>query len=177
MHNRSVSGHQLNGEKVVAGEPVLADQVADTAAKSEAADTGAGDQPTGCRQPVLLGGRVEVFQVVPPPANARRDSTSTCTSFSCPRSMTIPSSQVEKPATLCAPPRTAIGCPSLRAKPTVRATSSVEAARTIRAGLFVDRVIPYPTGRLVVRVPGADDRTGQADFQFAYRRLAEYAVS
>ena len=40
---------------------------------------------------------------------------------------------------------------------------------------FVDRVIPYLAGRLVVRLAWADDRTGQGDFQFAYRRLAEYA--
>ena len=46
----------------------------------------------------------------------------------------MPSSQVENPATLCAPPRTAIGRPSLAAKRTVRTTSSVPAARTIIAG-------------------------------------------
>src|SRR5215203_138048 len=40
------------------------------------------------------------FHLVPPPANARRNFTSTSTSFSCERSRTTPSSQVEKPATL-----------------------------------------------------------------------------
>jgi hypothetical protein len=33
--------------------------MAEATAQSEAADAGAGNQPTGGRQPVLLGGRVE----------------------------------------------------------------------------------------------------------------------
>ena len=61
LHDRSVSGYQFNGDQVVAGEPVFADQVSDAAAQGEAADTGAGNQPSGCRQPVLLGGGVEGF--------------------------------------------------------------------------------------------------------------------
>ena len=59
MHDLSVSGDKLNGEQVVAGKPILADQMADAAAQCKAADTGAGNQPTGGRQPVLLAGRVE----------------------------------------------------------------------------------------------------------------------
>ena len=43
-------------------------------------------------------------------------------------------SQVENPATLCPPPRTAIGSPSLTAKRTVRTTSSVLFGTTISAG-------------------------------------------
>jgi hypothetical protein len=40
-------------------------------------------------------------------------------------SMTTPPSQVEKPAMVCAPPRTATGSPSLRANSTARITSAV----------------------------------------------------
>src|SRR4051812_5669834 len=74
------------------------------------------------------------FHSVPPPATARRPATSTCTELISARSTTIPSSQVENPATLCEPPRTAIGSPSLRANRTVRTTSSVDLGRTTSAG-------------------------------------------
>ena len=48
--------------------------------------------------------------------------------------MTMPSSQVENPATLCPPPRTAIVRSLLRAKPTAAITSAAPAQRTISAG-------------------------------------------
>src|SRR6266536_1077725 len=74
------------------------------------------------------------FHLVPPPATARSASTSTWTEFMSARSITMPSSHVENPAMLCAPPRTAIGSPSLRAKRTVRTTSCVFFGRTTSAG-------------------------------------------
>ena len=46
----------------------------------------------------------------------------------------MPSSHVEKPATLWPPPRTAIGRSLLRAKPTAAITSAAPAQRTISAG-------------------------------------------
>jgi hypothetical protein len=49
-------------------------------------------------------------------------------------SMTTPPSEVENPATLWAPPRTATGSPSLRANCTARMTSAVPAQRMISAG-------------------------------------------
>ena len=48
--------------------------------------------------------------------------------------MTIPSSQVEKPATLWPPPRTAMVRSLLRAKPTAAITSAAPVQRTISAG-------------------------------------------
>jgi len=49
-------------------------------------------------------------------------------------SMTTPPSQVENPATLCPPPRTATLSPSLRANSTARTTSAVPAQRMTSAG-------------------------------------------
>jgi hypothetical protein len=49
-------------------------------------------------------------------------------------SMTTPPSQVENPAMLWAPPRTATRRPSLRANSTARITSAVPAQRMISAG-------------------------------------------
>ena len=51
---RSVSGHQLRREQVVAREPVLAREPADPAAEREAADAGRRDQPAGRAQAVGL---------------------------------------------------------------------------------------------------------------------------
>jgi hypothetical protein len=50
------------------------------------------------------------------------------------RSMTMPSSQVEKPGMLWLPPRTATSSPSLRAKPIAWRTSDESAQRAITAG-------------------------------------------
>ena len=49
-------------------------------------------------------------------------------------SMTTPPSEVENPAMLCAPPRTATCSPSLRANSTARTTSDTPAQRMISAG-------------------------------------------
>jgi hypothetical protein len=78
--------------------------------------------------------RSSCFQVVPPCALARPARASTCTARIWDRSMTRPSSQVENPARLWAPPRTAIGSPSLLAKRTATTTSAVPVHRTIIAG-------------------------------------------
>jgi hypothetical protein len=75
-------------------------------------------------------------QTAPPPTVARRIWGSTRTPFIGERSITIPPSQVEKPAMLWLPPRTAIVRLLLRAKPTAAITSVVPAQGTTTAGLW-----------------------------------------
>ena len=73
-------------------------------------------------------------QVSPGWATARRPAGSTRMPFIGEVSMTTPPSQVENPAMLWAPPRTATWSPSLRANSTARITSAVPAQRMISAG-------------------------------------------
>ena len=73
-------------------------------------------------------------QVSPACATARRAIGSTRMPFIGEMSMTTPPSQVENPAMLCAPLRTASWSPSLRANCTARMTSAVPAQRMISAG-------------------------------------------
>ena len=72
--------------------------------------------PTGYREAVLPAPpRSTSPSRAPPPARARRASGSTVTAFSRLRSIIRPSSTVDLPETLCAPPRTAISRPLLAA--------------------------------------------------------------
>ena len=72
--------------------------------------------------------------VVPPPADAVRAASSTCTDCMPERSATIAPSAVPKPGTLCPPPRTARSILFSAAVRTTAATSSSVAQRTIAAG-------------------------------------------
>ena len=73
-------------------------------------------------------------QVAPPCASARRLRGSTRTAAIAERSSTTPPSQVENPATLCAPPRIATGSPSLQANWTPLMTSATPEQRRTSAG-------------------------------------------
>ena len=61
--------------------------------------------------------------------------------------MTTPPSTVALPATLCAPPRIAMGHPSRRAKASAARASEALAQRATRAGLR--SIIPFQTRRAV----------------------------
>jgi hypothetical protein len=73
-------------------------------------------------------------QVTPGWATARRPAGSTRIPFIGEVSMTTPPSQVENPAMLWAPPRTASWSPWLRANSTARTTSAEPVQRMISAG-------------------------------------------
>ena len=85
------------------------------------------------------------FQSRPGCTTARRAAGSTRTPRMPDRSMTIPPSTVEKPGIECAPERTAISSPSLRAVVTARATSAAPAHLTITAGRVVSNM-PFQIG-------------------------------
>jgi len=70
----------------------------------------------------------------PPPTFTRRADGSTCTLFIRRRSITSPSSTVERPAKLWPPPRTAISSPASRANVMAAATSASDSQQTITAG-------------------------------------------
>ena len=97
-------------------------------------------------------------QTAPGPTYARCAFGSTRTERIAERSMTIPSSQLEKPAMLCPPPRTAIARSLLRAKPTAAITSAAPLQPTITAGRrVVERAVPDPARLGVAVVVGAQD--------------------
>ncbi len=78
------------------------------------------------------------------------------------RSITSPSSTTAVPATLCPPPRTAIGSPCLRGEAQGgRDVVGVGAARD-RGRALVDHAVPHAAGGLVVGVTGRDDLAGEA---------------
>ena len=155
-YDRSVGGYQFNREEVVAGEPTFADQMADAAAQGQAADTGARNLPARCREPVLLGGRVKCPPSGPPACQRSARLNINLDVIQLGKSMTMPSSQVEKPATT-------VGAPAYRDRPSFTSGKS-DGSNHILGGRNaydqcrtpVDRVIPDATGRLIVRVPGPD---------------------
>jgi hypothetical protein len=59
-HQLSVGGHELGGEQVVAGEPVLALEPARAAAQREPGHAGRGDAASGGGELVGLAGAVDV---------------------------------------------------------------------------------------------------------------------
>jgi hypothetical protein len=73
-------------------------------------------------------------QVAPPSARTVRRTGSTCTLLMVARSTTRPPSHIEKPGTLCPPPRTATSRSWARAKLTAAITSATAAQRTMSAG-------------------------------------------
>ena len=154
VHDRSVGGYHFNGEEVVAGEPVFADQVAEAAAQGEAADTGAGNQPSGCRQSVLLGGRVECL----PFGSAAGECS--------PRlNINLDVVQLRKidddPVVTGGEAGNAVGTAAYRDRPSFTSGKSDGSHHILggraaydQCGPFVDGVVPDATGRLVARVPG-----------------------
>ena len=88
--------------------------------------------------------------------------------------MTIPSSTVEKPATLWPPPRTAIVRSLLRAKPTAAITSAAPVQRTISAGrAAVVHAVPDPARLGVPVVRRGQDLPADRLAQLLDRRLPE----
>ncbi len=132
----AVRRDDVGRDEVVAREAELAHRPADAAAEREPGDTGGRDEAARRREPVRLGLVVDVGHVAPPPTVARRAAGSTRTLLIGERSITTPSSQVEKPAMLWPPPRTAMVRWLLRAKPTAAITSAAPVQRTTRAGLL-----------------------------------------
>jgi hypothetical protein len=84
-------------------------------------------------------------QVTPGSARAVRRVGSTWTARIAVMSSTTPPSQSALPATLCPPPRTAIGAPDSRANRTARRASLTPAQRTITPGRL--STIPFHTRR------------------------------
>ena len=90
--------------------------------------------PTGQTSPTACASRSSSPRSAPPFTQAVRSAASTRTPFIRDRSMTIPSSQVERPGMLWPPLRTAIGSSSSRAKRTAATTSSALVGRTTSSG-------------------------------------------
>ena len=90
--------------------------------------------PTGQTSPTACASRSSSPRSAPPFAAAVRAPASTVTPFIRERSITIPSSQVEKPGMLCPPLRTATGSSSSRANRTASTTSSAPVAYATSAG-------------------------------------------
>ena len=165
----ALRGHQLGRDQVVAGEAVLAPQPADAAAEREAGHPRLGDQAGRSREPVGLrrgvhlapdGAALDASRGGAP----RRPSPRSCGD----RSITTPPSLVARPATLCPPPRTAIGRPAARATPTAAATSSLVATARHRDRPLVDHPVPHGTGRVVSLVAGAHHLSRQVGPQRAH---------
>ena len=115
--------------------PALPGQPAHAAAEGEATDAGVADQPGRHGEPVGLGGGVDVAeQRAALHAGAAGPRGRRSTRFSRRRSIITPPSHMECPGMLCAPPRTAISNPSVRANRTAAATSAAEMQSTITAG-------------------------------------------
>ena len=91
--------------------------------------------PAGTTRPCRWVARSTSPSSAPPPTVARRVTGSTVIRLSSRRSITMPPSQVLCPGIECPPPRTAIGRPPARAKPTAAATSGADRGRAISAGL------------------------------------------
>src|SRR5882672_5666800 len=90
--------------------------------------------PTGHTRPWAWAALSSCDRWAPPSARARRATGSTVTARIRDMSSTIPPSQVENPATLCPPPRTATTICSSRANLTAAITSSTDEGRTIMDG-------------------------------------------
>ena len=116
----AVRRDHVGRREVVAREAELPHRPADAAAEREPGDAGRRDEAARRREAEDV--RLAV-------------AGSTRTLLIAERSITIPSSQVEKPATLWPPPRTAIVRSLLRAKPTAAITSAAPVQRTTSVGL------------------------------------------
>jgi hypothetical protein len=149
--------------------------VADAAAQGEPADTGAGNQPTSGRQPVLLGCRVEGLP--------RRPAASEGPPRLDINLYVIESGEVDDdPVVARGKAGNAMRTAAYRDRPAFAAGKTDGSRHVLRRRRpydqrrpFVDRMVPYATSHLVVRVPWADHRAGQSDFQLVYRRITEYA--
>ena len=168
----AVGGHDLRREQVVDRHAVLADEVADPAARRDPADPDRAGVAEPDRQPVLADrGRAARPAVRPASAQTVRPSTSMSIAFISRRSSTIPPSVVLWPAALCPPLRTASSRPVARARPTDR-RDIVGAGRPDddrRAGVALHERDP----RLVVAgVVRADDGAADGGPQVAIERVS-----
>ncbi len=100
-------------------------------------------------------------QVAPPSARTSRLSTSTRTARIGDRSITMPPSQVAKPAALCAPPRTATSRLVLSGETNCPQDVSHAAAADDERRPFVDHLVEDATRLLVVRAIGQDGRAAE----------------
>jgi len=96
----AISGHELDGRQVVDRQAEASLEPADAPAECQAGDAGVPDGPDGAHETMGLGRAVEFAQMRPPFARPRRLFGSTETPRIRDRSMTTPSSQVEKPVML-----------------------------------------------------------------------------
>ena len=122
-------------DEVVAREAVLAHQPSDPPAEREAADPGGSRRDRLSlrdRMPAFRGRRLPTRLRRRPLRGEPRDRRAR--SFMGDRSITMPPSHVENPATLWPPPRTAMARSLLRAKPIAAVTSAAPVHRTMSAG-------------------------------------------
>jgi hypothetical protein len=130
----TIGSHDVRRHKVVtphaerSTEPTLASSQCQARYTGRRNDSSDGNETEGLRL------AVDLAPCGTPSARTSRLSTSTRTPRMGDRSITMPPSQVAKPAMLCAPPRTATIRPWSRAKRTARRTSATPPQRTISAG-------------------------------------------
>ena len=133
-HDLAAGEHDIGLDEVIDGEAMLARQVTHAATQRQAGDTCGGDNAEGDREPIGMGGVVDI---------ARRATSldadglapgSTRMPFMADRSITSPSSTLPRPGPLCPPPRTATRRPCLRPKLTAATTSLTSTHRAIISG-------------------------------------------
>ena len=145
-------GHDLGADEVVAGEPATPDQPADPAAERQAADTGVDERPADHREVVPPRRGVDVLpqraavDAHDPASRVDRDRAHPR------RSTTRAPSAIAWPATLCPPPRTAIGRPRSPAATTAATTSSSSADTDDDGRSPLDRGVERRPRRVVVGV-------------------------
>src|SRR4051812_47196056 len=111
---------------------------------------------------------------VPPPATARCFFASTSTVFIADRSITTPSSHVEKPAMLCAPPAYSDRQPLARREAHGLDHILGRLHPDDECGFLVDRVVPDHASLVVVLVPRSYDAAGKRPFELADCCVPEY---
>lgn len=99
LDDLAARGHDLSSDQVVARQAVLVHQPSDPTPDGEPGDARCRDDAAGARKAMPRGGCV-VVRPAAPAARTIRASGSTWTARIGERSMTIPSSHVEKPGRL-----------------------------------------------------------------------------
>ena len=130
-------------------------------AEREAGDARVRDDADRADEPDRLRLPVELAESAPPLTHAVRSPASTRAPFIRERSITIPSSQVERPGMLWPPLRTAIGSSSSRAKRTAATTSSGGRGPDDERRVAVDHPVPDDARGVVAGVAAADDLAGE----------------